>query len=42
MKPAAPQDGTCPECGTAELTSGRAVCQACTAVKLIRARDSPG
>jgi hypothetical protein len=42
-RPAEQQPGTpagkCPDCTTADLTYGRTVCQACSAVKLIRARE---
>jgi len=30
--------GKCPVCGTADLTYGREICQACAAVQLINAR----
>jgi hypothetical protein len=30
--------GKCPGCGTADLTYGREICQACAAVQLINAR----
>jgi hypothetical protein len=36
-KPA--REGVCPECHTAQLVSGREVCQSCAALKLIYARE---
>jgi hypothetical protein len=30
--------GKCPDCTTADLTYGRTICQACSAVQLMKAR----
>lgn len=32
---AASAEGKCPDCGTAELTCGREVCQACAVVRIL-------
>jgi len=37
---AATRPGMCPDCGTAQLTCGRAICQACGALRLLRGRDA--
>jgi hypothetical protein len=36
---AAPEN-PCPDCGTAELTNGREVCQACGLLRILSSRDA--